>query len=189
MILSILIATLESRRTQFEQLYAQLRYQIRAHGLHGRVEILSCRDNGKRTIGSKRNQLLAEAGGDYVCFVDDDDTVSAEYVGRLAAECVKGCDCVGIVGQIMWHGGWTPFVHSLQYRGYGRLSDGTFTRPPNHINPIKRSIATKYPFPLLNHGEDTAYAMAMQNADALKTEAMLGPPAVYFYTPARGPKS
>lgn len=188
MILSILIATLESRRTSFERVYTCLRHQIAAYGYHGRVEILSNRDNGKKTIGQKRNELLAAATGDYVCHVDDDDRVADDYMPRLVTACLEGKDCVGIVGSIMWHGSWTRFVHSRQYKSYERLPDGTFVRPCNHLNPVRTSIARRFSFTAKNHGEDTDWAMALCKSGVLRTETFVGDPPVYFYTPAPGPK-
>jgi len=187
-ILSILIATLESRRTSFERVYTCLRHQIAAYGYHGRVEIVSNRDSGAKTIGQKRNELLAAAFGDYVCHVDDDDHVADDYIPRLVTACLEDKDCVGIVGSILWHGTWTRFVHSLRHKVYERLADGTFIRPINHLNPVRRSIATRFSFTAKNHGEDTDWAMAMMHADALKSEASSGDEPLYFYTPAPGPK-
>ena len=184
MILSILIATLDSRRSRFERLYTKLRLQILSFGLHGRIEIFSNRDGGQKTIGQKRNELVAIARGDYVAFIDDDDDCSPDYVARLASACAEGRDCVGIVGKVMWHGRWTPFVHSLRYKRYERLKDGTFTRPPNHLNAIKRVISATHPFTKKNYGEDTDQCMSMVAAGALKTEAFAAGSAIYYYSPA-----
>jgi len=187
-ILSILIATLESRRIAFESIYSCLRHQVVSYGYHGRIEILSNRDAGQKTIGQKRNELLARATGDYVCHVDDDDRVSDDYVSRIAVACGEGRDCVGIVGSIMWHGNWTRFVHSLRFKAYERLPDGTFVRPINHLDPVRTSIARKFSFTAKNHGEDTDWAMAMVRAAVLGSETFLDDPPVYYYTPAPGPK-
>ena len=72
--LSILIPTLESRQQQFEWLYDKLATQVRRHGLEGEVEILSLRDDGTTSIGYKRNRLMEQAQGEFIVFVDDDDT-------------------------------------------------------------------------------------------------------------------
>jgi glycosyltransferase involved in cell wall biosynthesis len=186
--LSILIATMDSRRELFERLYNKIRGQVLTSGLHGQVEIISERDAGRMKIGHKRNILVNRAKGDYVCFVDDDDDVSSDYVTRVVEATKQGKDCVGITGRIMWHGNWVAFVHSLQYKEYARAKDGTFLRTPNHLNPIRRSIALKHPFTCKNYGEDTDYAMSMLRASALKTETFLDDPPMYWYAPAPGPK-
>lgn len=186
--LSILIATMDSRRTLFERVYNKMRGQILTANLHGEVEIISERDNGKRKTGHKRNILVNRAKGDYVCFVDDDDDVASDYVTRIVTATKQGADCVGITGRIMWHGKWIAFVHSLQYKNYSRAKDGTFLRSPNHLNPIRRTIALRHPFTCKDHGEDTDYAMAMARSGALKTETFLDDPPMYWYAPAPGPK-
>ncbi len=188
MILSILIATLEARRVPFEALYEKLRGQVLAFGLHGRVEILSNRDAGRKSIGLKRNELVKSAKGGYVCFIDDDDDCSPDYVARLASACAVDRDCVGIIGKVWWHEKWVPFIHSLRYRSYARSKDGTFVRPPNHLNPIRRGIVAAHGFTDKNYGEDSDFAMAVVGSGALKTEEMLTGTAVYYYTPAAGPK-
>jgi len=186
--LSILVATMDSRRTLFERVYNKLRGQIITAGLHGQVEILSERDNGKKKIGHKRNILVNRAKGDYVCFVDDDDDVSSDYVARLVEATKQGKDCIGITERIMWHGKWIAFEHALQHKTYSRSKDGKFLRSPNHLNPIRRAIALRHPFTCKDHGEDTDYAMSMVRAGALKSETFLDDPPLYWYAPAPGAK-
>ena len=68
--LSILIPTLFSRKEKFCNLMTILSSQA-----NDEVEVVINRDNGEKSIGEKRNELLKEATGEYVCFVDDDDMV------------------------------------------------------------------------------------------------------------------
>ena len=58
------------------------------------VECLVAIDNREATIGAKRNQLLKDSTGDYVCFIDDDDIVSEEYVERILEGTHSGADCI-----------------------------------------------------------------------------------------------
>ena len=73
--LSILICHLESRKEMLDRLMACLDRQKNAD-----VEILIETDNGKDNgglaRGAKRNKLLYNARGRYICYVDDDDLVS-----------------------------------------------------------------------------------------------------------------
>lgn len=53
----------------------------------GSVEII-CKEelpvvHGGPTIGANRNAAVADAIGEYVCFIDDDDMVRADYVERI----------------------------------------------------------------------------------------------------------
>jgi len=47
------------------------------------VELLYLMDNRRRSVGAKRNNLLAMARGDYLSFVDDDDQIAADYVQKI----------------------------------------------------------------------------------------------------------
>ena len=72
---------------------------VLAEQLTSEVEVLTELDDGTRSIGEKRNALVESAGGEYVCFVDDDDMVSSDYVGEdprcdpVEAETASECTC------------------------------------------------------------------------------------------------
>ena len=53
-------------------------------------------DNGKRSISSKRNNLLHLAKGEYLCFIDDDDSVSEDFVESVttAIKINPNVDCI-----------------------------------------------------------------------------------------------
>jgi len=53
--LAYFIATVESRREQFEDIWEKLESQIRAAGLQRAVELLYERDNREQSVGTKRN--------------------------------------------------------------------------------------------------------------------------------------
>ncbi len=59
--LSILIATLSSRRAACDQLEAELEQQIANSG--AAAEVILRRDDGEERIGAKRNRLVEAAGG------------------------------------------------------------------------------------------------------------------------------
>src|SRR6185437_12422354 len=140
MLLSILIPVLETRKTQFESLLGELMRQIAAAQLGSQIEILSVCDNGETPTGTKRNALLERASGDFVAFVDDDDEVSPDYVALIcrAIQSRPDIDCVGITGSITFRGRHPrTFIHSIRYRDYSSRG-GVYTRPPYHLNPIRR---------------------------------------------------
>lgn len=186
LLLDILICTLDSRLEQFERLRDKLQRQITASiDLHNQVRVLSECDDGKLSIGAKRNILLSRARAEFVCFVDDDDDVTDEYVPLLLeALSSRDVDCVGIVGEIMHPlNHWRQFVHSLEFKGYAE-EPSRYTRPPNHLNPIRRYIAVKYAFREVSHGEDTDYAVRMLGAHALQTQRFI-PATLYRYVPSQ----
>lgn len=132
------------------------------------------------TIGKKRNLLLQRATGDYVCFIDDDDAISSDYVHLLARAVLQRPDCCSLVGQITTDGEHPrPFIHSIKYNKYS-TQGGVYFRPPNHLNCIKASIAKQFSFPEVNHSEDTAWALQISSAGLLKKEVDI-PQTIYYY--------
>ena len=167
--LSILIPTLVSRTKYLSNLLAILQPQ-----LNDDVEIVIDSDAGEKSIGEKRNNLLAKAQGDYICFIDDDDEVSKRYVENILKAIESEPDCCSMTGVITFDG-VNPkiFHHSIAYKEYKTNIDEqpiTYERYPNHLNPIKRSIAIKYSFIPVDHGEDTEWATQIFKAGELKTE-------------------
>jgi glycosyltransferase involved in cell wall biosynthesis len=187
MLLSILIPTLENRRALFGRVQGQLAAQVAAAGLEAEVEILDCRDNGEQTTGWKRNRLLERAQGEFVAFVDDDDTVSDDYVPRIcrAIRSHPGIDCIGIRGVVSFRGGHPrEFVHSTRYSDY-RSCDGVYQRPPYHLNPIRRSIAAQYQFADVYYSEDIDWARSMARDKVLRVECFID--SVLYYYACRRP--
>lgn len=78
-LLSILIASLPERVESLGRLYDQLVPQT----LGEPVEILVHTDNRVTALGNKRQHLNESAKGKYVVHVDDDDSISSDYVSAL----------------------------------------------------------------------------------------------------------
>ena len=173
--LSILICSLEEKRSFFrERLKDILDFQITGW-YRNEIEVLWEIDNGEMSIGSKRNSLLDKAKGEYLCFMDDDDRPSWDYVEKVIKALDTKPDCLSLQG-VITENGLKPklFVHSLTYdryydevNGFGQLE---YFRFPNHLNVIKSSIAKQFRFPETNFGEDTDYATQIHKSGLLKTE-------------------
>lgn len=173
--LSILICGLKNREPVLLNLAKCLKFQGTSD-----VEILANIDNGENPIGKKRNELLANAKGEYVCFVDDDDYVSPLYVSKILKSIENKPDCVGIEGIIVQQGqGPKKFIHSLRYSEWFE-ENNVYYRCPNHLNPVKREIACSVGFPDLYYHEDRDYSMRIK--PHLKTEEYINDP-IYFYYP------
>lgn len=173
--LSILIATLESRRPSFERLARKLERQSGAQDAAGQVEILSDSDDGREPIGRKRNRLLQRALGEFVVFVDDDDDVHDDYVGLIltAIGADPELDSIGIEGRITFRGRRSErFVMSNRFREYAWTGD-CYVRPPHHINPIRREIARRYRFEEVDRHEDSDWAMRICRDGVLRRERMI----------------
>jgi hypothetical protein len=178
---SILICTIEGREESFDRLCTKLKNQINALGLCDKIEILSCKDKpGEHTVGFKRNKLMELSSGYFTQFLDDDDDIHDNFIEMIYTKLQKKPDCVSLTG-IITTNGTDPktFIHSIAYNEYFEKNN-TYFRPPNHINPIKRSIAIQFAFPEKNVGEDTDWAMAIARSNLIKTEEVIETP-YYFY--------
>lgn len=177
---SILIPTLKARKHLLARVHTEISNQIQAAGLDNRIEILLFEDNREHTVGYKRNWLLNNAKGEYVCFLDDDDMVSDDYIKLIYSKLLTNPDCVGLEGIITSDGkNAHKFIHSIKYHDWFFEND-IYYRPPNHLNPIKRSIAIQFKFPEINSGEDKAWSMAIEKSGLLKVEAPVSKPYYYY---------
>lgn len=175
--LAILICHIPERYDFMKRLTAILDPQLEKH--KNNVVCLSD-DSRYKTIGRKRNDLVARVNAKYFCFIDDDDRVSSNYIDLLMTGIHKDVDCCSLTGEITWDGqNPKPFIHSLQYQSYFE-DDRAFYRYPNHLNAVKTEIGKRFPFPEKNHGEDTDYATAMFKAGVLKTEHEIKQ-TIYYY--------
>lgn len=178
MILSILIPTLEERVETFNKLWKKLSTQIGERN----VEIVWWVDNGKSVIGNKRNILLDLAVGKYVCFIDDDDDISDNYIDLLLKAAEFDCDCASLKG-VMTTNGENPevFEHSVIYNEWKTTDrEVKYERFPNHLNMIRADIAKRFKFPEKSYGEDHDWSKQLHEAKVLKTEFYIDD-IIYYY--------
>ena len=157
--LSILICTMPHRAEMFCALYNKLKYQILCSEQPMQVQLL-WDDDAKLTTGEKRNNLLNQASGDFIVFVDDDDDVDNNYVDEILKVIIENpnIDCIGINGLITFDGNRSkPWSISIQH-GHWHETDEMYLRTPNHISPVRRSIALQAKFPDISYGEDMEYS-------------------------------
>lgn len=180
--LSILIPTTQSRMDMTMNLVDTLLDQVEKGNYVGLVEVVTLWDQGEKSIGTKRNELVQMAQGEYFCFVDSDDEVSAQYIEHLMDGIEKGVDCCSLRGIITWDGTRPQFFeHSLIYNEYKTTENAiTYERFPNHLNCIKKSLVFDIKFPEINHGEDTDWASQVHKAGVLKTEHYIDS-VIYHY--------
>lgn len=186
-LLSILIPTIESRKETFLRLHHKLSAQIERQALQSEVEVLTMQDDGRLSIGHKRNALLEQASGSFVVFIDDDDDISDDYV-RLIAEAVRRqpeIDCIGLKVQITFRGRHPRLMtYSLCHQEF-HTENGVYLRPPQHITPIKRDIAQRYKFADTSYSEDYDWALQMRRDHALQREYFIDEVLYYYFSRRR----
>lgn len=146
------------------------------------IECLGCYDDKSASIGEKRNKLLKHTNGKYLCFIDDDDSISNSYIKLLLGAAKTNCDCASLKGEITIDGGEPEiFEHSILYDKWETTNDTIkYLRFPNHLNMIRSDIAKQFKFPEKNHGEDFDWSTELHKSGLLKTEHYISE-TIYFY--------
>jgi glycosyltransferase involved in cell wall biosynthesis len=164
--IAILICHLPERASQLGTLLAKLNAQKTDD-----VEIV-VNDDKYPTIGDKRNAMLDQADAlcaEYVCFVDDDDDVSDDYIPLILKAIGERPDIVGFKADKYVAGEF----HSRYAMSFVAPSEGGITRSvPMHLNPTLLEHAMAVRFKPLNRGEDLIYAGRL--ASRLKRESFIG---------------
>ena len=108
----------------------------------GLVEVLV--DDSKKfldggvSIGEKRNSLVQKASGEYLCFLDDDDEITPNYIEQLVRMCEKGKDIVTFRTLVKNDYYWALLDMSLINRTNTEVGpEGIIERTPWHICPIR----------------------------------------------------
>lgn len=159
--LSILVCSIDTRKHYLRRLLDVLEPQ-----LNDRVELKIACDDGDVPIGKKRNDLVKEARGRWICAVDDDDYVVPDYVKSIQCALDLDPDVVGFNTQVNIDGRFDCMAYiTMRNPGYttervGRAKQ--HIRTPNHLCPIRSKFVKATRFPEINHGEDTEFAMRVR---------------------------
>lgn len=158
--LTILIPTLFSRIDKLKTLLTELNYQIQ----NKPVQILWIGDNKSMTVGEKRNLLIDSAKGEYICFIDDDDSIFDHYIDTILSAIGYDKDIICFQGTQTTNGlPDCPFKYDRNAgRNFKKTIDGKRWKVmiPDHLCIWKKSIISET-FPLKNLGEDHDWAKAM----------------------------
>jgi glycosyltransferase involved in cell wall biosynthesis len=183
-VVSVLICSLWKRAGMLASLLSNLEEQIERLCVYEEVQIIVRCDNGEIPTGTKRNQLLEEATGKYVVYIDDDDTVPDYYIEEILTASKQDCDAMAINGTMLTNGGDEKKWYISKDNPYTTLLDEKgveyYLRYQNHISPIKREIANKFKFPDAYQFEDFEWATKIRYSCLIKTEAKIEKP-MYIY--------
>lgn len=143
------------------------------------VQVLANESDRNMPTGTKRNQLISDCKGEYICFVDDDDQLSPHYIARILEALESNPDVVTFQGWMTTNGqhrvDWTiKLGESYEER------NGHYYRWPNHLCVFKKSLVQHIKFPDIWHGEDYKWSLAVRESGVLKTEVHI-PEQLYHY--------
>lgn len=167
--LSILLATVQSRAALFSVLHREVLRQAEGKP----VEVLVACDNKEISIGRKRQNLLEQATGDYVCYIDDDDWIAENYVDAILGALAAKPDCIGFLIECTTNGrNRQKAIASMRYKEWAEKRDGyAHCRSPYQKTPIRRELSLRAGFPDMRYGEDRVYSMAVTKL--VKTEVFI----------------
>ena len=175
---TILIASVFSRHDQLVALLDHLSPQLAPYG--GAVSVILDRDDAVMPVGMKRNRLLLAADARWTSFLDDDDWVHPDFVGRVMEALVRDPDVVG------WRLRYTingveqkPAIHSITNDGWSE-TDSAYLRDLSHLNPLRKRYAVMgLPFQP-GFGEDRAWAERVKATGLVRSEVFI-PAELYEY--------
>jgi len=171
--LSILIPTLKRRKPLLKRLLNELHKQIREAGANAEIEIIVESDNGKLSTGKKRNMLINKAKGRYCVFLDDDDTISPNYLSTYLPM-LRGneYDVAELVGAY-YEGG--IFMGKVFYSIDNEWKNlpVKYMRPPHHLNIMRTRFYKRVRFPDSRKGEDKHVANRMIKLNLFQKEFKL----------------
>ena len=173
---SILILTQPSRKDFLVRLLAMLEPQVQKEQS---VEIVIRMCDPALALGENRQKMIEGAAGEYVCFVDDDDLVAPDYVGKILP-LLDGVDYIGFRLSLYSDGKpQLPTFHSLKYPKWFADLTGLY-RDISHVNPIRRELALAVPMSGAR-GEDARWSDAMRAKAIVRTEHFIDEVMYHYY--------
>lgn len=174
------ILTLPKRESMLHRLLDRLNATSLLSFNH-RIEVIVNSDNKQKTVGQKRNEVLDAAKGKYVCFIDDDDLISFDYVPKIIyALNTEMYDAISFSGTYFHSGTAVMNFNHANANGGHFKKDGVQYRPLNHLNPVLTEYARQIKFPEKNYAEDSDYCDKLYESKLIKKEYSI-PSVIYFY--------
>jgi hypothetical protein len=162
---SILIATQPSRSEYLKRLLGVLTPQAAGRS---DVEVMVRTSDPELGLGDNRQIMREGARGLYSNFVDDDDLVASDYVGRVLP-LLDGVDYVSYEFQEYSDGMPRPPTHVSLHHGPWHQDSTGLWRDIVHFCPVKTALALAVPMSG-GWGEDTRWTNQMRDLGIIKTE-------------------
>jgi hypothetical protein len=174
---SVLIPTIPGREASLQSLLTSIREKVARIAPHLRVEECIAFDRREKSVGQKRQELLQNAKGKYMSFIDDDDQITDAYIEDLAQTIAGNFHVMRLRGQIAPY----TFTHSLENTLTSPMARGeVFLRPPNHLNPMLTDVAKLIPFGNAHRGEDLDWTIRMAKRGFLENEYRSDPNRIHY---------
>jgi glycosyltransferase involved in cell wall biosynthesis len=183
-LLTVGIVTLKERKEKLDVLLKHIFNHTR-EDVRKRMEVIINSDSGEKSVGQKRNEIIKNASGHMLCYVDDDDMLAPNYFNKIidAIQNDSSLDSIGL-GGVFYKDGQPQMVfkHANQYGGNFKDKNGVQYRPINHLNPLKTEIVKKSGgFPEKDFGEDSEYSDRVFKLNLIKNEIIIDDEPMYHY--------
>jgi glycosyltransferase involved in cell wall biosynthesis len=185
--LAILIPTIDSRKVQFNALCNRINKLIESN-FDTSVELISICDNKEISIGSKRQQLLQLAKGEYVVFIDDDDRIHDDYLTDILSAISHQPDFIGFQIECSGTPGRTANVSNVYHDWADKVDGFDYVRTPYHKTPIKRDIALHIGFKDMRFGEDYDFSKRLRQSGLIQKEYHIEKVLYYYQFKYEDPK-
>lgn len=153
--LSILVCALKERDSS----RLSQEFLSQAERFPGLVEILVESDDGQLSSGIKRQRLLEQARGEYVCYFDDDDWPAEDYLQQILEGCFQCVDVVTFNLMMTFRKGGRRIKNSETWRfGLHQNNRRLGKMSANHLCAWKRDIARRVAWcPVLGYADDQVW--------------------------------
>lgn len=161
-VLSVLICSVPERSEMLRGILKKLEDQKKPireyHKALGQFEFLvnsgNRFTNGGLSIGAKRQALLDESKGNYVCYLDDDEDISPDYLETILRLCYERKDVGTFRSLAKLSNSWALVDMRMGNPQEQINADKITFRPPWHVCPVKSEFAKLCRFENSNYGED-----------------------------------
>ena len=173
--LSILIATIEERKKQFDVLLSNVLQQCSEFkGVEVVWQQFIRYDHaGGTTVGENRQWLIDNSRGRYVLFCDDDDELTADAIKKIHPYLNESVDV--ICPKVLSYIDGVKYIidQSIYYESEQLHSNGDIKRFPSVYAVWNRECLNRSKFPALNNGEDFIFTKECNPKTEIKINDIL----------------